>query len=74
MTRLPCIKGQQLVDALCKVGFEVICVKGSRYFLRRPDGRCTVAPVHRGETIGPGLLTKILRDCEITPEQLATLL
>ena len=74
MTRLPRIKGQQLVDALRKVGFEVIRVKGSHHFLRHSDGRCTVVPVHRGEMIGPGLLTKILRDCEISPEQLARLL
>ena len=32
---------------------------------RHPDGRCTVVPVHSGETIGPGLFNKILRDCDI---------
>jgi predicted RNA binding protein YcfA (HicA-like mRNA interferase family) len=30
----------------------------------------TTVPVHAGETIGAGLLLKILRDCELTPEQL----
>ncbi|MEI7901811.1 MAG: type II toxin-antitoxin system HicA family toxin, partial [bacterium] len=35
-------------------------------FLRHPDGRCTVVPVHRGETIGRGLMAQILRDCELT--------
>ncbi len=28
-------------------------------------------PVHSGETIGPGLLNKILRDIELTAEQFA---
>jgi predicted RNA binding protein YcfA (HicA-like mRNA interferase family) len=27
-------------------------------------------PVHKGRAIGPGLLRKILRDIELTPEEL----
>jgi predicted RNA binding protein YcfA (HicA-like mRNA interferase family) len=38
------------------------------------DGRSTVVPAHAGETIGPGLLSRILRDCELSREQLAGLL
>jgi hypothetical protein len=30
--------------------------------------------IHAGETIGPGLLAKILRDCEMTPDELEDLL
>lgn len=36
-------------------------------------GAATVVPVHAGETIGPGLLAKVLRDCEMTREELAAL-
>ena len=60
--------------ALRKAGFEVVRVKGNHHFLRHADGRCTVVPVHRGETIGPGLLSQILQDCELRPEDLAELL
>lgn len=74
MTKLPRIRGQELVAALRRADFEVIRVKGSHYFLRHPDGRCTVVPVHRGETIGPGLMSKILSDCEMTREELLELL
>jgi predicted RNA binding protein YcfA (HicA-like mRNA interferase family) len=35
-----------------------------------PLYRCTVVPVHRGETIGRGLLAQILRDCELSREEL----
>jgi len=49
-------------------------VKGSHHFLQHPDGRRTVVPVHRGETIGPGLMGKILSDCEITLKELLKLL
>ncbi len=74
MTRLPRLRGQQLIAALRKAEFEVIRVKGSHHFLRHPDGRCTVVPVHRGEVIGPGLMSRILRDCEMTSDQLRELL
>jgi len=35
-----------------------------------PDGRVAIAPVHAGETIGTGLLAKILQDCDLTREKL----
>jgi predicted RNA binding protein YcfA (HicA-like mRNA interferase family) len=74
MTKLPSLTGQKLISALRKAGFDVIRVKGSHHLLKHPDGRCTVVPVHRGETIGPGLLAKILRDCDITRDDLSELL
>jgi predicted RNA binding protein YcfA (HicA-like mRNA interferase family) len=74
MTQYPSLQGKQLVKILKKMKFSVIRVKGSHNFLRHSDGRCTVVPVHSGETIGPGLLTKILRDCEITRDDLLKLI
>jgi len=70
MSTFSAINGAQLVKALRRLGFELIRIKGSHYFLRHPDGRCTVVPVHRGEIIGRGLLAQILRDCEITRDEL----
>jgi predicted RNA binding protein YcfA (HicA-like mRNA interferase family) len=70
MTTLPSVTGKDLVAALRKAGFDVVRVKGSHHFLRHADGRITVVAVHSGETIGPGLLSKILRDCELTREEL----
>lgn len=70
MTGYSSVTGQRLIRALRKFGFEVIRRKGSHHFLRHPDGRGTVVPVHRGETIGRGLLAQILRDCELTKEEL----
>jgi len=62
------------LGALAKAGFVVIRIKGSHHFLRHQDGRKTVVPVHSGETIGPGLLHKILRDCQLNAEDLQRLL
>ena len=66
--------GHDLIRALRKAGFEVIRVRGSHHFLRHEDGRASVVPVHSGETIGPGLLNKILRDCELGADELDSLL
>lgn len=74
MTKLPRITGRRLMGALHKAGFQEIRVKGSHHFLRHSDGRCTVVPVHRSEVIGPGLLSKILRDCDMSREELLDLL
>ena len=74
MTKLPRIKALELIAALLRAGFVVKRVKGSHHILSHPDGRATVVPVHRGETIGPGLLSKILRDCEMTGDELLELL
>ncbi|MBI3608804.1 MAG: type II toxin-antitoxin system HicA family toxin [Nitrospirae bacterium] len=57
MTRLPRLTGRHLIAMLRKAGFRVDRIKGSHHFLEHPDGRCTVVPVHTGETIGPGLMT-----------------
>jgi predicted RNA binding protein YcfA (HicA-like mRNA interferase family) len=74
MSRAPRVSGSDLIAALAKAGFQVLRVKDSHHFLRHEDGRSTVVPAHSGETLGPGLLRKILRDCQITAEQLAELL
>ena len=74
MTDFPSLTGKALLKALQKGGFDVIRVRGSHHFLRAADGRCTVVPVHRGENIGRGLLAQILRDTELTREDLKKLL
>lgn len=66
--------GADLVRALGRGGFAVVRVRGSHHFLQHGDGRATVVPVHAGETIGPGLLGKILRDTELTRDAVAALL
>lgn len=74
MTRLPRVNGTDVVRALERDGFSVVRRKGSHVFLRRDDGRATVVPLHAGETIGPGLLSKILRDVGLDQERFERLL
>ena len=74
MSKLPALTGRQVVSALERAGFTVVRVRSSHNFMRHPDGRTTIVPVHAGETIGPGLMSKILRDAELTREEFAGLL
>ena len=74
MTRLPRVTGVDVVRALQQDGFFVVRQRGSHAFLRHADGRATVVPLHAGETIGPGLLSKILRDARMERERFERLL
>jgi predicted RNA binding protein YcfA (HicA-like mRNA interferase family) len=74
MNRIPRVTGADLIAALGRGGFAVLRVKGSHHFLRHEDGRSTVVPAHSGETIGPGLLHKVLRDCQPSAGELEELL
>jgi len=74
MTAVRSLTGKQLLAVLKKAGFEILRVKRSQHFLHHRDGRSTVVPVHSGETLGPGLLAKILRDCDLNREQFQKLL
>jgi predicted RNA binding protein YcfA (HicA-like mRNA interferase family) len=73
MPKLPRRRGRELIATLKRAGFEVVRIKGSHHFLKHPDGRCTVVPVHAGEIIGVGLMKTILDDAELTAEQFLAL-
>lgn len=74
MSKYSSVTGKALISALKRAGFLVQRVKGSHHFVRHTDGRTTVVPVHSGESIGPGLLAKILRDVDLSREELEVLL
>ncbi|MCY3872538.1 MAG: type II toxin-antitoxin system HicA family toxin [Gemmatimonadetes bacterium] len=74
MTRMPRVTGAHVVRSLRKVGFEVVRQRGSHVIMKHPDGRGTVVPIHGGETIGVGLMSKIRKDVEIDRETFIGLL
>jgi len=67
------VTGKRLIASLQKAGFLIQRVKGGHHFLRHPDGRTAVVPVHSGESLGPRLLAKVMRDVEITRNELGSL-
>lgn len=74
MSPLPRLTGQEVVRALSKAGFEVLRRRGSHVFLKHADGRATVIPTHSGEVLGPGIMSKILRDAKLIQEEFRKLL
>ena len=74
MSRLPILSGRKVIRALEQIGFEVLRQKGSHVRLKHEDGRVVAVPVHAGQDISRGLLRKILRDAELTPQKLKILL
>jgi len=73
--RLPILKPGELIKALEKLGFT--CTrksKGSPFRYVHPAGRKTTVPVHKGKDISRGLRRKILRDVDISIEELKKLL
>jgi predicted RNA binding protein YcfA (HicA-like mRNA interferase family) len=74
MPSLPIVRGSELVKALQRAGFLVVRQRGSHIRLRHPDGRTVTVPAHAGQTVGRGLLRKILRDAEMEVEDLLRLL
>ena len=74
MSSLPALTGTDLISILKKIGFAVDRQRGSHVFMKHPDGRATVIPVHAKETIGPGLFSKILRDVDVSREEFLDLI
>ena len=73
MPKLSPINSSKLIKILLKQGFMQVRQKGSHVRLEHPDGRKTSVPVHSGENVGVGLLRKILRDINLTPNQFNSL-
>lgn len=63
-----------MIKALGKIGFSVVRITGSHHRLVHADGRKTTVAVHGKETLGPGILLKILRDIDLGRDELRKLL
>ena len=74
MSKLPIVSGQKTIRALEKIGFQIVRQKGSHVRMKHEDNRVVTIPVHGNKCLGKGLLRKILRDAELTVEQLREIL
>ena len=70
MTRLPVLDAKTLENVFRDLGFVRVRQKGSHVFYRHPDGRTTTIPHHAGRDLARPLLREILREIDLTPEQL----
>jgi predicted RNA binding protein YcfA (HicA-like mRNA interferase family) len=73
--KLPVISGAQLIRAIRKFGYEVVRQKGSHVRLRHSsDSRRTPITIPLHDEIASGTLRRILRDSQVTVEQLIEVL
>jgi len=70
MTRLPALNAKILERILFNLGFERVRQKGSHVFYRHTDGRTTTIPHHTGRDLARPLLREILREIDLTPDEL----
>ena len=69
--KIPVLSGEELIRALGKFGYVRVRQKGSHVRLRHPsDPRRKPVTVPLHPTIARGTLRNILRDAQITVEQL----
>ena len=59
---------------LFHLGFSQTRQKGSHVFFRHPDGRTTTVPHHKGRDITRSLLREILREIEVSIDEVEEIL
>jgi len=72
MPRLPVTSGENVVKALAKIGYRCIRRRASHIRLSCPNKRSITIPDY--DSVGRGLLRKILRDAELSVEEFHKLL
>lgn len=71
MPRLPALSARKLIKILKNAGFVHVRTEGSHdVFFRVRDKKVVSVPVHRSRDLGRGLVASILRDADISPEEL----
>jgi predicted RNA binding protein YcfA (HicA-like mRNA interferase family) len=74
MPKLPRITARQMAALLEKVGFSLTRQSGSHQIYRNAAGRRTTLPFHATKILHPKVLKSIMRDAELTAEDLERLL
>ena len=68
MANLPILSGKEIIKALAKIGYRKIRQRGSHVRLSCPGKRSVTVPDYKA--VSRGLLRKILRDAELSSEDL----
>lgn len=75
MNRLPRTSGHAVVRALERAGFVVSHTRGSHVYLRKPgSAELVTVPVHANRDLPLGTLRSILRQADLTADELTELL
>ena len=74
MPKLPRLTAREIAAALEKTGFALTRQSGSHQIYKNAAGKRVTVPFHASRTLHPKVLKSILRDAELSPEDLEKLL
>jgi predicted RNA binding protein YcfA (HicA-like mRNA interferase family) len=69
--QLPVLTARELITVLKKHGFVLDRQSGSHAIFIHKDGRRTTVPIHGKRDIGKGLIRQIMKDTELSVDDLA---
>jgi len=72
--RRPRLTAREIVKAIERKGFKLVRQSGSHQIYRNEAGKRATVPVHGSKVLKPKVVKSILRDAEITWEELEELL
>lgn len=68
--RIPALKAPEIIKIINKKGFIKVRQSGSHAIFRHDDGRRVTIPIHRNKDLGRGLLRQIMKDADISIEDI----
>jgi len=74
MPKLPRLTARQIIAVLEKAGFSLARQSGSHMIYKNSTGKRVTVPFHGARILHPKLLRSILRDADLSLEQLEALL
>jgi len=74
MDKLPRVEAKDIIRVLEKKGFVLVRQSGSHKIYRNKEGKRMTIPFHSGKTLHPKVLKNIIKDAEISIDELKELL
>jgi len=72
--KLPRINAEKMIGVVERCGFFLTRQSGSHRIYRNKKGKRITIPYHSGKILHPKLVSSILNDLEITPDEFRALL
>lgn len=72
--KLPRVTAAEVIRALERAGFSLARQSGSHKIYKNPQGRRTTVPFHAGKILHPKVLQAILKDADLSVDQLRELI
>jgi predicted RNA binding protein YcfA (HicA-like mRNA interferase family) len=69
-SKLPSFNSRQIISIPRRRGFALDRQSGSHAVFIHPDGRRTTVPIHGKRDLGRGILRQIMKDAELTVDDM----